>query len=220
LLARAELSALRNKLDPHFLFNTLHSILALVRRDPPRAEQALLRFSDLLRQLLDRERGSADESGGEDRLLLAREIDFTRDYLALEALRLGPRLSVDWQLDDAALDARVPFLCVQPLVENAIKHAFNPRSAPGRLTLSARPIAAGLQIEVADDGPGCDPARAEASAGLGLRTVRRRVELAGGRLEVQTRPGAGFRVRIDLPWDGPEAPLPPPDVPAFPGAPR
>jgi signal transduction histidine kinase len=197
LLARAELSALRNKLDPHFLFNTLHSILALVRRDPPRAEQALLRFSDLLRQLLDTERDS--EHSGEDRILLAREIDFTRDYLALESLRLGDRLSVDWRLDDDALDTRVPALCVQPLVENAIKHAFNPRSAPGRLSLSARCIDGALEIDVADDGPGCDPAQAEASRGLGLRTVTRRVQLAGGRLDLHTRPGAGFRVCVRLP---------------------
>jgi signal transduction histidine kinase len=196
LLARTELAALRNKLNPHFLFNTLHSIIALTRRDAPRAEQALLMFSDMLRYVLD------TEKTGVEHVPLQQELDFTRDYLALEALRLGPRLTVHWQVDDDALALAVPVLSVQPLVENSIKHAFNPRSAPGTLTISARRESGVVHITVADDGPGCVPLAWAEGTGLGLKTVARRVALqpgAPGALRVDTQPGAGFAVHLTLP---------------------
>ena len=200
LLARTELAALRNKLNPHFLFNTLHSILALVRRDARAAEDALLKFSDLLRHVLETERS------GEDQVPLQQELDFTRDYLALEALRLGERLQVAWELDPDALHCAVPALSVQPLVENSIKHAFAPRSERGQLRIAVRRDRANglLNIEVSDDGPGGDAAAAFAGQGLGLKTVARRLELAypgRGGLRVVTAPGAGFAVHLQLPAD-------------------
>jgi signal transduction histidine kinase len=198
LLARSELAALRNKLNPHFLFNTLHSIIALTRKDAKAAEQALLIFSDLLRYVLDTEKAGLDE------VPLQQELDFTRDYLALEALRLGPRLTVLWQLDEAVLHTPVPALSLQPLVENSIQHAFNPRSAPGTLRIVVRRDGGDgqLHIEVVDDGPGCEPQAAEAASGLGLRTVARRLALRHGErdtLRVHTAPGAGFGVFLSLP---------------------
>lgn len=198
LLARTELAALRSRLEPHFLFNTLHSILALVRRDAKAAEQALLKFSELLRQVLEHERG------GDERVSLEQELDFTRDYLELEALRLGPRLAVDWRIDARALAVAVPALTVQPLVENSIKHAFNPRSAPGRLVIAAVVDEAASQIEVTvrDDGPGRSAADVEVSGGLGLKTVARRLRLAFGesaRLRVESAPGQGFGVALCIP---------------------
>jgi signal transduction histidine kinase len=201
LIARTELAALRNKLNPHFLFNTLHSLTALVRRDPKRAENALLMFSDMLRYVLE------TEKSGDDSVCLQQELDFTRDYLGLEALRLGERLTVDWQVDQALLQCSVPALSVQPLVENSIKHAFNPRSTPGRLTISARRDGGtpGLHITVADDGPGCSPQTLAASTGLGLKTVARRLALAfgaRGRLDIHSQPGAGFQVQLSLPLTG------------------
>jgi signal transduction histidine kinase len=201
LLARSELTALRNKLNPHFLFNTLHSMIALVRRDTVQAEAALLRFSDMLRYVLD------TEKSGEDEVLLEQELDFVRDYLALEALRLGHRLSVQWAIEERALAQPIAALSVQPLVENSIKHAFNPRSAPGRLTISAQidDAAGRLVIEVVDDGPGCDPATMRASGGLGIVTVSRRLALQHpGRaaLNIITAPGEGFRARLVLPLQG------------------
>jgi LytS/YehU family sensor histidine kinase len=193
LLARTELAALRNKLNPHFLFNTLHSIIALTRKEPARAEAALLMFSDMLRYVLD------TEKAGQDHVPLQQELDFTRDYLALEALRLGPRLTVHWQVDEAALHHAVPALSIQPVVENSIRHAFNPRSTPGRLTIAVRLEGELLRVQVGDDGPGCEPQALQAATGLGLKTVARRLALQHGSLQVHTQPGAGFRVQMDFP---------------------
>ena len=199
LLARSELAALRNKLNPHFLFNTLHSILALVRRDAARAEEALFTFSEMLRYLLDTERS------GDDQVLLRDELDFTRQYLALESIRLGERLRVVWLVDETLLSRSVPALSVQPLVENSIKHAFNPRSEPGLLRVTVSGDGDALVISVADDGPGLQlPAGGglPESSGIGLRTVARRLALRWGeqaRFEVSSRPGAGFRVDMRMP---------------------
>lgn len=198
LLLASELSALRNKLNPHFLFNTLHSIIALTQRNPAAAEEALFQFSDMLRYLLDTERG------GSDRVTLDAELDFVRDYLQLEQLRLGARLQVEWDLDEAAGDHPLPALSLQPLVENSIKHAFNPHSRPGQLRIQTRrePGNGALTMTVADDGPGVDPTQIAASCGLGLRTIERRLQLDyGGRatLRVKSAPGAGFSVSVTIP---------------------
>ncbi len=196
LLARTELAALRNKLNPHFLFNTLHSIIALTRRDAPRAEQALLMFSDMLRYVLDTEKAGADQ------VPLQQELDFTRDYLALEALRLGPRLTVNWQVDEDTLSTAVPVLSVQPLVENSIKHAFNPRSAPGVLRIQVQRENGAVLVTVADNGPGCEGAAWTHGQGLGLKTVARRLALqhgAEGQLRVESQSGAGFAVHLRIP---------------------
>jgi hypothetical protein len=197
LLARTELAALRNKLNPHFLFNTLHSIIALTRKDGAAAEQALLMFSDMLRYVLD------TEKAGHDQVPLQQELDFTRDYLNLEALRLGQRLSVDWQVEPEALALQVPALSIQPIVENSIKHAFNPRSAPGRLSIAVRVEAATqtLQVDISDDGPGCSAAALAGSHGLGIKTVARRLALEYGdraSLRIDTQPGAGFAAHLRM----------------------
>jgi sensor histidine kinase YesM len=198
LLVESELNALRGKLNPHFLFNTLHSIIALTRKDPGAAETALFQFSDMLRYVLD------TEKNGSERVTLDEEIGFVRDYLELEALRLGPRLNVDWILDDAAGGHAMPALSLQPLVENSIKHAFNPHSRPGRLVIRTRVDAAAraLSITVGDDGPGADPGAVRASRGLGIRTIERRLQLeygTAGRLAFDTAPGAGFSVTMAIP---------------------
>jgi signal transduction histidine kinase len=198
LLARTELAALRNKLNPHFLFNTLHSIIALTRKDSVAAEKALLMFSDMLRYVLD------TEKAGEDHVPLGEELDFARDYLNLEALRLGHRLTLVWQIDEDLLHHAVPALSIQPLVENSIKHAFNPRSAPGRLEIIARRDAAtqSLIVTVRDDGPGCSPEALASAQGLGLKTVARRLQLEHGErasLRTESAPGAGFAVHLHWP---------------------
>jgi len=198
LLMRSELVALRNKLNPHFLFNTLHSIIALTRKDAKAAEAALLKFSEMLRYVLE------TEKSGIDMVRLEDELQFVRDYLDLESLRLGNRLSVDWQIDEGAKSHLVPALSVQPLVENSIKHAFNPRVQKGILTISAKLDTAQqkLMIAVSDDGPGCELAAVGESKGLGVRTVERRLKLEyreRATFDIATAPKAGFRVQMMIP---------------------
>ncbi|MFG5410161.1 histidine kinase [Piscinibacter sakaiensis] len=134
---RAELSAITGSLNPHFLFNTLNTLILLTRRDPAAAERGLLGFSRLLRQLLDTQRDASD------RVTLRDEVDFVRDYLAIEALRLGERLRVDWRVEPDALDALLPPLTLQPLVENAVLHGIAPRIDGGTVTIEAARSAAG-----------------------------------------------------------------------------
>ncbi len=201
-LAKAELSAISGKLNPHFLFNTLNTLIALTRKDAAQAEAALLQFASMLRYVLDTKRGT------EDRVMLTDEVDFLRDYLALEALRLGQRLRVDWQLEERVMADELPPLTLQPLVENAILHAVAPRRAGGTVTITARRNALnqGLELAVADDGPGCAP---EALApkpgqrrGVGLAALQKRFSLDYGgqaRLRIHTAPGAGFRVDLFIP---------------------
>ncbi|MEE9476886.1 MAG: histidine kinase, partial [Roseateles sp.] len=201
-LAKAELSAISGKLNPHFLFNTLNTLIALTRKDPAGAEAALLKFASMLRYVLDTKRGT------DDRVMLADEIEFLRDYLALEALRLGPRLRVDWQLEERVLADELPPLTLQPLVENSILHAVAPRKGGGCVTISARrnSLNHGLDLAVADDGPGCAPEALEPQPGqrrgIGLAALRKRFALDYGgqaRLRIHTAPGAGFRVDLFIP---------------------
>ena len=201
-LARAELAVISGKLNPHFLFNTLNWLIALTRKDAQAAEAALMRFSGMLRYVLDTKR-SAD-----DRVPLGDEIEFVRDYLALESLRLGKRLRVDWELDPATLADEIPPLSLQPLVENAIQHGIAPRVDGGRVGIrSARnPLDQGLELSVEDDGAGCEPERlddpAPARSGIGLAALKRRFALdyeGRARLRVHTAPGAGFRVELWIP---------------------
>jgi hypothetical protein len=198
LLAKSELTALRNKLNPHFLFNTLHSILTLTRKDSIAAEAALLKFSDMLRYILD------TEKSGDSMVTLEEELKFVHDYLDLESLRLGARLNIEWNIDKAAIYCCVPALTVQPLVENSIKHAFNPRSHPGQLVISACTNAAAdsIDITISDDGPGCAVQAIQKSSGLGVKTVERRLKLEygqRGKVDIRTEPGAGFAVHLSIP---------------------
>jgi LytS/YehU family sensor histidine kinase len=212
---RAELHALRAQLDPHFLFNTLHSLVALARRDPAAVERGLETFGALLRYVLDANRRGAGTptpargAAGDDDVALADEMTFVRDYLTLERLRLGDRLRVVEALDDEALDCAVPPFTVQPLAENAIRHGLAPRAAGGTLRLSATVDDAGvLTIEVADDGVGCDPARPSLASGIGLGLVRRRLLARFGPtalMETTAAPASGFRVRIAVPAERPPA---------------
>jgi len=219
-LARAELAAISGKLNPHFLFNTLNSLIALTRKDAKAAESALLRFSDMLRYVLDSKRGVAD------RVTLEEELGFVRDYLALESLRLGSRLSVEWALDPLTLQDEIPPLTLQPLVENSIIHGISPSVKGGCISISARrdALTQGLALTVKDDGAGCDPAKlnearaadtttntATGSAhvggghrggGIGLGALRRRFALdfdGRARMHIHTAPGAGFRVDLWIP---------------------
>ncbi|HST60812.1 MAG TPA: histidine kinase, partial [Longimicrobium sp.] len=196
LRARAELQALRAQLKPHFLFNTLHSLMALVRHEPEQAEAALERFAGLLRYTLDAKRTETDD------VPLAQEWAFVRDYLALERIRLGDRLRVVEDVDPAAMDCPVPAFTLQPLVENAIRHAVAPHARGARVTIGIERVDGALELRVEDDGPGADPASMAGAAGVGLRVVRQRLETrygGAGEMEVRTAPGEGFAVHVRLP---------------------
>ncbi|HKA43199.1 MAG TPA: histidine kinase [Burkholderiales bacterium] len=194
--AGAELQALRAQLDPHLLFNTLHSLTQLAREDPAATQIALERFGGLMRYVLNAGRdGMAD-------VLLGNEIEFVRDYLAVERLRLGERLRVEEKIDADALEVAVPPLLLQPLVENAVRHGLAPRRDGGTIRLEAYIAGNRLAIEVGDDGNGAEPDILRRSTGLGLQAVRRQVSArfpGEGEFEVLTRPGAGFAVRIRIP---------------------
>jgi sensor histidine kinase YesM len=192
----AELRALRAQLNPHFLFNTLHSITALVRIDPADGQRALEHFAALLRYVLDVNRERSEE------VPLEEELGFVRTYLALEHLRLGDRLQVKEEVDPEALECLVLAFSLQPLVENAIRHGIAPRSGQGRLRIAAHLEGEQLMLEVADDGSGADGAAVAEAAGVGLSAVRQRLETRWGsqaRLEIVTAPRNGFLVRLVLP---------------------
>jgi signal transduction histidine kinase len=196
LRMRAELAALRGQLNPHFLFNTLHTLIALVRRDPDTAEHALERFGDMLRYVLDVKRSQRED------VTLADELAFVRTYLSLEQLRLGDRLRVFEKIDPDALDCTLPSLTLQPLVENAIKYGIATRANGGTLEIVARFSGEMLQLEVSDDGPGARRDVLELARGVGLRAVQQRLETRyRGRATfgVTTAPGEGFVARVGVP---------------------
>ncbi len=199
-LVRAELAAISGKLNPHFLFNTLNTISFLVRKDAQAAEHALQCFSQMMRYLLDSQRGAAD------RVPLDDELGFVRVYLELEALRLGARLKVEWAVDDTTRGWMIPPLTLQPLVENSIVHGIAPQRQGGTVRIESRvqTAPAGLLLRVGDNGPGCvwPPAQPPAEGGVGLAALQRRfaVDYAGrARLQVRSAPGAGFQVEIFIP---------------------
>jgi signal transduction histidine kinase len=196
LRMRAELAALRGQLNPHFLFNTLHTLTALVRRDPDTAEHALERFGDMLRYVLDVKRSQRED------VTLADELAFVRTYLSLEQLRLGDRLRVVEDIDPEALDCTLPSLTLQPLVENAIKYGIATRANGGSLEIMARFSGDMLHLEVSDDGPGARRDVLDVATGVGLRAVRQRLETRyRGRATfgVTTAPGEGFIARVAVP---------------------
>ena len=188
LAQQAQLAALRAQVNPHFLFNALHSVGALVGTDPARADRALEQLGDLLRYALH----------AEDEVSFGREWAFTQDYLAFEALRLGPRLRLETQVDDAARGVLVPPLILQPLVENAVRHGIADRPEGGRIALQARVAADRLLLTVEDDGPGSG---AKGGNGVGVGTVRERLSvLYGGAATLETHQlPNGYRVSLDLP---------------------
>jgi hypothetical protein len=191
---RAELQALRAQLDPHFLFNTLHSLTQLARDDSKATETALERFGDLMRYVL--------HAGRVGEVPLEDELAFVRNYLALEQLRLGERLRIVEDVDPDVLEFAVPTLLLQPLVENAVRHGIAPRRDGGSLHLAATLEEDLIVVTVADDGAGAQADAWRHAEGLGLSVVRRQLEMRypdRSSMEVTTAPNRGFAVRLALP---------------------
>lgn len=195
LLHQAQLQALRNQLNPHFLFNALHSIAELVHDNPKLAEKLIIRLGGLLRQVL--------QSATLPEVPLAEELDFLRGYIDIEQMRLGERLRVEWAVPPELLTARVPTLILQPLVENAIQHGIAPTSRPGVLTISARREEQSLILEIRDTGPGM-PQAAERRLGIGLSNTSGRLQrLYGDRQKLELIGDDGLLVIVRIPFSEP-----------------
>jgi LytS/YehU family sensor histidine kinase len=194
-LAGARVEALTAQLHPHFLFNTLNSIAVLTGTDPAGARLMVHRLSGLLRAVL------ADRSDATTPL--HREIALLESYLEIHRIRFGDRLRVRMVLDPRAADCAVPALLLQPLVENAIEHAVTHRENGGAIEISTRLDGDRLKVTVADDGPGCDPARrSQPGAGIGLNNTRERLRQIYGdgyAFTIAREAPEGCVVRIDIP---------------------
>jgi|HubBroStandDraft_5_1064220.scaffolds.fasta_scaffold27062_2 two-component system LytT family sensor kinase len=170
-LARAEFAALKSNVHPHFLFNALHSVGALVRaRDHDGAVQVITELSELLRAFLRRD--------APDEIPLRDELALVERYLTIERVRFRDRLDVQWDIAPETMDAGVPRLILQPLAENAIRHGIGQSSAAGRVTVAATRRGDWLELAVSDDGPG--PSGVISSNGIGLTTARARLLHAYG----------------------------------------
>ncbi len=192
--AQARLRALRSQLNPHFLFNALHSLSVLIQDSPKDASRAVDRLGELLRYALDENTG--------DRVMLSEEWDFTKAYLDVEAIRFGDRLKIVADLDEDALARAVPPFSVQPLVENAVRHGIALKPVGGTIRITARVEGDTLVVTVSDDGAGANDF-SERSYGHGLRSLQQRLEVAYGRdgatLRTETTLHAGFHVVLTLP---------------------
>ncbi|HEY3580419.1 MAG TPA: histidine kinase [Pyrinomonadaceae bacterium] len=194
-LAQAELQNLKMQLHPHFLFNTLHTISVLMMRDANLANRMLIRLSDLLRITLD--------STGSHMVPLKQELDFLRGYLEIEQTRFQDRLTVNIDVQPAALDAQVPNLILQPLVENAIRHGIASQPGNGTIQLRAAHDGPNLRLQVSDDGPGLD---GSFKKGIGLTNTEARLRQLYGAshsFDIRNLPGTGgVEVTITIPLNG------------------
>ncbi|HYL02838.1 MAG TPA: sensor histidine kinase [Steroidobacteraceae bacterium] len=169
LRAAARVHALQARIRPHFLFNSMNTIAALTRTDPPRAESAVQDLADLFRATLSDKR---------DTITLAEELEVARTYQRMEQLRLGKRLEVEWKTDSLPGNALVPGLMIQPLLENAIYHGIEPRPEGGKVTISGE-VSAGLITVVVRNPLGAGPAQREGNR-LALANIRERLGLMYG----------------------------------------
>jgi two-component system LytT family sensor kinase len=195
-LIETELKALREQLRPHFLFNTMNTIAVLVReRKNDEAVNLIARLSSLLRMSLD--------NTGVQEVTLRQEMDFLERYIAIQQARFSDRLAVVMAIEPAAMEARIPNLLLQPLVENAILHGIASKAGPGRVTIRGHVDSGHLHLEVSDDGPGLGDGNHRAKEGVGLTNTRERLAKiygAHGQLTLRSETGRGVSVQIILPY--------------------
>jgi two-component sensor histidine kinase len=195
-LAAARLEALKMQIQPHFLFNTLHTVSELVHEDPDAAERMIVRLADLLRLTVD--------NAQRHEVTLAQEVEFLEAYLEIQRTRFHDRLQVEVSVGPGTAGARVPNLVLQPLVENAIRHGATSNGGLGRITVRTERRGARLRMEVHDNGSGPhrDP-RPGARQGVGVRNTRERLEQMygpGGRLELTHCPVGGTVAAVEIPF--------------------
>jgi two-component system LytT family sensor kinase len=195
-LTHAQLDALKKQLHPHFLFNTLNTISILIDEDTAAARNMLVRLSDLLRSTLD---GAKTHE-----VSLKQELEFIESYLEIERMRFPDRLSVEMHIDPKTLNAQVPDLILQPLVENAIRHGIAPRSAAGTIAIYAERVNGDLKLQVRDNGRGLEPGqRQPAKQGVGIANTQSRLQQLYGvkhRFEIDNLDEGGVRVAITIPF--------------------
>lgn len=192
--ARAQLQALKMQLHPHFLFNTLNSISALLDEDVEKADEMLARLGDFLRLTL--------ENPGAQMIALRDELEFLRRYLEIEQVRFQDRLSVEIEIEPEVLDARVPNMILQPIIENAIRHGISQRLGKGHIRICASRKDSTLKVEVQDNGPGIAPGD-QAKAGVGLgNTIERLKQVYGGSqsFDIKSGPTGGTIVTLRFPF--------------------
>lgn len=193
-LAAARLDALRMQINPHFLFNTLHAVSSLVHRDPDGVRRMVAKLAGLLRATL--------QDGSEPEVTLERELEFLEDYLEIMRIRFQGRLEIEFDIDASLLDAAVPHLILQPLVENAVKHGVAKTDAAVRVKLTAGAEADRLILAVLDSGPGLPEKDGSMTEGIGIRNVRERLARLYGdaaALSLQDREQGGARAEIRMP---------------------
>jgi two-component system LytT family sensor kinase len=199
-MAQAEVLALRAQISPHFVYNALTAIASFVRTDPDRARELLLEFADFTRYSFRRHG---------DYTTLADELRSIEQYLLLERARFGDRLEVTLRVAPEVLGVTIPFLCIQPLVENAVRHGLEGRPGVGHVSIRAEDLGAEALISVEDDGTGIDPDQVRATLSgepggdhVGLANVDERLRRTFGDtygLVVETAPGAGTKVVVRVP---------------------
>jgi LytS/YehU family sensor histidine kinase len=197
-LSQAQLQALKMQLHPHFLFNTLHSISALLTRDVESARKMITRLGDFLRLTL--------ENSGSQEVTLQQEMEFLSCYLEIERIRFQNRLVTRMDLGEQTLDAKVPNLILQPIVENAIRHGIAPRSTPGLIEIEAKQDNGTLRIQVRDNGPGLSEHRTSEylfKKGLGLANTETRLKRLYGAahyFDLRNNPAGGLIVTLEIPF--------------------
>lgn len=195
----SQLNALKKQLQPHFLFNTLNTVSALMDEDVNGARKVLSRLGGLLRVTLDKERS--------DKVRLAEEVDHIGNYLGIESVRFRDRLNVVYDVPAELYSALVPSMVLQPLVENSIKHGLDAHAGRVDITVRAERCNGSLVLCVTDNGRGCtDINAARTDGGIGLRNVRERLKLLygeEGRMDLAPPPGPGFRVTLSFPYETP-----------------
>ena len=197
-LSQAQLQALKMQLHPHFLFNTLHSISALLNKDVAAARKMITRLGDFLRLTL--------ENSGSQEVTLQQEMDFLSCYLEIERIRFQNRLVTRMDLGEHTLAAKVPNLILQPIVENAIRHGIAPRSTPGLIEIEAKQHNGTLRIQVRDNGPGLSEHRTSEilfKKGLGLANTENRLKRLYGAahlFDLRNNPDGGLIVTLEIPF--------------------
>jgi two-component system LytT family sensor kinase len=199
LLLQTRMEALQSQINPHFLFNTLNSVSSLVRFNPDKAREMIVKLASILRRLMR----TTDAF-----VPLSEEFDFIDDYLDIEVVRFGPdKLRVLKELEPASLEVMVPSMMLQPLVENAIKHGVAPRIDGGSIYLRSRVAGNRVVIEVEDDGVGFSEEAPSSGTGIGMANVTERLQVLYGdsaHIETDSTPGKGTLIRVTLPIPQPE----------------